>query len=152
MRYSNISTKKFFLIETTFGQRDGEPAFRAIVRTFYQTATNQTADGVLNFDLVRKIDAWRRPDFQPVTNFQIARAAKVVAEGVDLGRIGMARFLPAGITAPGYSAACGYSADENDHVFLVFEPLRGGVLFVVDQANHRDGRRWIHDAGRAFVV
>ena len=37
MRYSNICAKKFFLIETTFGERDRKPAFGAIVRAFYKT-------------------------------------------------------------------------------------------------------------------
>jgi hypothetical protein len=43
-------------------------------------------------------------------------------------------------------------ADENDDVARAFEPLRGDVLFFVDQADHRDRRRWIDDAGRALIV
>ena len=46
----------------------------------------------------------------------------------------------------------GYSADENDYVAFVFEPLRRDVLFIVNQSDHRDCWRWIDDAEGALIV
>ncbi len=52
----------------------------------------------------------------------------------------------------GPRVGAGYSADENDYVAFVFEPLRRNVLFIVNQSDHRDCWRWIDDAKRALVV
>ena len=77
-----------------------------------------------------EVDARRWTDFQAVTDFQITRAAKLVAGIADPG---------AGIID------AGYSADENDDVAFVFEPLRGNMLLFVNQSDHRDCGRWIDD-------
>src|ERR1051326_2998185 len=67
----DVGTEECLRIETTLGERDCEPTFGTIVRAFHYTVADQTANGVLNFDFVRKIDLRRRTNFQAVTNFQI---------------------------------------------------------------------------------
>ena len=114
----DIGPEKFLRIETAFRQRDREAAFAAIVRAFDQAGANQIAHGILHFDFVGKIDLRRRADLQAVANLQKSRAAK------------QRRFISAVID-------CRYSPTRMITSPVVFEPLRGDVLFVLDQADHR---------------
>ena len=59
-----------FRIETTFGQRNGESAFGAIVRAFYQTCADQFAHSFLHGDFTFEIQSRRQSFFAAVTNLQ----------------------------------------------------------------------------------
>src|SRR5712691_5441122 len=81
-----------------------------------------------------------------MADLQTTRAAKAVVDAGDRGFFRLVSLSPAGVTAPGYSA------DENDDVAFVFEPLRRNVLFIVNESDHRDRWRGIHDAEGALIV
>ena len=97
-----------------------------------------------------KIHARRRTNVQTVTDFEITRATEAVAEGIDLGCFLLVRLFWAAVGARGYGT--GDLANQNNHVTLVFEPLSGDVLFLVDQTNHSDRWRWIDHTRRTLVV
>jgi len=106
-------------MKATFRHGHGEPAFGTIVRAFHQTFADQIANGVLNFDLMRKIDMRRGTNFQAVTNFQIPRAAEC---GSGALAAVFRRRRDEGVAA----------TDENDDVPSFFEPLRGDVFLVIN--------------------
>ena len=59
----NVCSEQPFGVETGFGERYGKSPFRAIVRTFDETSTDQIANSVLRLDLVCEIDVRWRTDF-----------------------------------------------------------------------------------------
>src|ERR1700736_6922160 len=86
-------------IKAALGDCDRQSTFAAIVRALDQTFANQSAHGILDVDLMRKINMRRRTDFFAVANFQKLRAAKV-ADVVGS--------VSAGVTDPGYSSDVDY--------------------------------------------
>src|SRR6266851_708351 len=132
-------------IKATFGDCDRQSTFAAIVAAFDEPFANQSAHGVLDVDLMRKINMGRRTDFFAVANFQKLRGAKV-AEVVDRGLADVVGSVSAGVTDPGYSS------DEDDRVARVFKPLRRDVLFVIYQTNHGNSRCGIDYSCRTLII
>src|SRR5205807_299890 len=65
----NFSSKSLLRIETAFRDRNREAAFAAIVGAFHQAGANQIAHGILNLDLMGKIDMRRWAELFAVANF-----------------------------------------------------------------------------------
>ena len=94
------------------------------MRAFYEPSADEIAKNTLHLEFKVKIDVWRRTFFATMANFQKLRAAKLTSD----------------------------VANQNDDVPFVFEPLRGDVLFVINQSDHRDRRRRVDNSSRALII
>src|SRR5256885_12163086 len=90
----------------------------------HQSSANQFANRILHSQLPLDIESRRQTSLASMTDFEKAASAKFVAN----------------------------VAHQKDYVSLRFEELRVDVLFLVDQPDHRHGRRGIDHPCRALII